>query len=266
MLSAKQDLTKILFLDLETTSLTDSFFDLSPKLQELFKIRYKMEIDKKIEDFYDKVAWSKTYTEEEILSSDSGKEYLEKFWSDKAPFSPEFGKIVSIASGGFTSLDGDYTFRSKNLSGDNEVEMLKEFSEKLKKITKKHGDYEFYLCAHNGKEFDFPFLAKRIIINRLELPELLDYTHLKPWEISYLIDTKDTWKYGVFNGIFSLDIICASLGVESSKGDMHGSKVKEVFYKDKDYKRIGDYCEADVMALATCYLRMKGIYNNVIKV
>jgi len=253
MLSAKQDLTKIMFLDLETTTITDSFFELPEKLQYLFKLRFKLEIEK----FEEK---NPQHEAQDMI------DFLEKIWSEKGVYYPEFGKIVSIATGGFVDVSGEsYLFRSKNLTGNDEVQILNEMSAKLKKIVKKGGDYEFYLCAHNGKTFDFPFLAKRMIINRIELPACLDYSELKPWEANFLIDTRDSWKYGVFDAMFSLDLICAVLGVESSKSDMHGSKVKEVFYKDKDYKRIGDYCEADIMALATCYLRMKGIYNNVIK-
>jgi hypothetical protein len=145
------------------------------------------------------------------------------------------------------------------------VEMLNTFGDVLKKIKNGKGSFDFFLCAHNGKTFDFPFLAKRMIINRIELPPMLDYSELKPWDSNFLIDTREAWRYGVFDANYSLDLICEVLGVESPKTDMHGSKVKEVFYKAKDYQKIGIYCENDVLALATCYLRMKGIYNNVIK-
>lgn len=250
MLTAKQNLKEILFLDIKTVAIVDSFFELSSKMQELFKLRFKKELEQWEEDMF---ALETEY-----------KTYLEQLWNDKAAFHPEFAKVASIAWGGFTDIADEYKFRSKYICNNNEIEILTTFAEVLKKITNGKNSFNMFLCAHNGKTFDFPFLAKRMIINRVELPTMLDYSELKPWDCAFLIDTREAWRYGVFDANYSLDLICAVLGVESPKTDMHGSKVKEVFYKG-DYEKIGVYCNADVLALATCYLRMKGIYNNVIK-
>ncbi|MFA5067463.1 MAG: ribonuclease H-like domain-containing protein, partial [Candidatus Izemoplasmatales bacterium] len=127
----------------------------------------------------------------------------------------------------------------------------------------KSGDF-WALCAHNGRVFDFPFIAKRLIVNGYRLPKMLDYAHLKPWEQNHIIDTKEVWSFGVWDSMVSLDTLSDLFGTKSSKDEMSGADVKDVFWKEKDLDKIAKYCEKDVCALAINYLRMKSMKEKVV--
>jgi len=116
---------------------------------------------------------------------------------------------------------------------------------------------EHLLCAHNGKEFDFPYIARRMIINRISIPEKLNLFGKKPWEIAHL-DTMDLWKFGDYKHYTSLKLLANILDIPSPKDDIDGSQVAEVFYKEKDAKRIATYCEKDTITVAQLLLR----FNN----
>jgi uncharacterized protein YprB with RNaseH-like and TPR domain len=110
------------------------------------------------------------------------------------------------------------------------------------------------LCAHNGKEFDFPYIARRMIIHKIPLPEKLKLFGKKPWEIAH-IDTMEMWKFGDYKHYTSLKLLTKVLGVPSPKDEIDGSEVARVYYEEKDIKKITSYCEGDVIAIAQVYLR-----------
>jgi DNA polymerase elongation subunit (family B) len=139
--------------------------------------------------------------------------------------------------------------------GNDEFKLLADFSELLETRT----NHPFrMLCAHNGKEFDFPYLCRRMLIHRIKLPLLLNIAGKKPWEVAHL-DTMELWKFGDYKHYTSLDLLAAIFNIPSSKGEIDGSQVNEVYYKEKNIKKIADYCQRDVIAVAQLYLKMKGL-------
>ena len=217
------NLKKILFLDIETVSEEENYNDLSPYRQELWeqKSAYQRGEDTPPEEFYERAG----------------------IWA-------EFGKIVCISVGYFDPNQAAFSFRLKSFWGD-EKELLLEFKELL--------DTFFYqksqlLCAHNGKEFDFPYIARRMIIHGIELPQLLQIAGKKPWEIQHL-DTLQLWKFGDYKHYTSLKLLAEILGIPSPKDDIDGSQVAQVYYKEKNLPRIVTYCEKDVITIAQVLLR-----------
>ena len=174
-------------------------------------------------------------------------------FNSRAGIYAEFGKIVSIAIGMFTENEsGELGLKTKYFTSHNEAELLKEFIQLLEKLGP-----DTKLCAHNGKEFDFPYLSRRMLINGIALPQILDLSGKKPWEIAHL-DTLELWKFGDYKHYTSLDLLAAIFNIPTSKGVMDGSQVNEVYYKEQDLKKISTYCVGDVIAVAQLYLRLKG--------
>jgi hypothetical protein len=235
---------KIIFLDIETTSQYEKYWDMPEVFQKLFAKRFAKEIDVQIAD----------------LSKDA----YEEVYNQKAPLYAEWGKIICISMGVINSSDEEYKLNVTSYSDVDEVKLLQAFLKKTQTITSELNSL-WSFCAHNGKNFDFPFISKRLIINHLELPKMFDFSEMKPWEIKYFIDTKEVWKFGVYDHNVSLDILAAVFDVPSSKDDMDGSQVKNVFYQDKDLKKITGYCEKDVLALASVFLKMKNIKNKLVR-
>lgn len=163
---------------------------------------------------------------------------------DNAGLYAEFGKIVCVSMGYIQ----DDKINVKSFCSDNEKQILQDVSRAIEKANS--------LVAHNGKDFDYPWLCRRMIINGVKLPALLQIQNLKPWEIR-LEDTIDMWKFGQFNHKASLNLLCSLFGLPSPKNGMDGSKVSEVFYKEKDYQKISSYCEGDVIALINVYRKMQ---------
>lgn len=223
----KINFENILFLDIETVPEVENFNYLSEEKQELFssKTEYQRKDEFTAEEFYDRAG----------------------IWA-------EFGKIVCISVGFFTNFKSEERkFRVTSFFGE-EPQLLMDF----KALLDKHfNNPQHVLCAHNGKEFDFPFLARRMIINQIELPEKLNLFGKKPWEIPH-IDTMDLWKFGDYKHFTSLKLLTAILGIPSPKDDISGSEVGAVFYKEKNIKRIVVYCEKDTIAIAQLLLR----FNN----
>ncbi len=222
----KIKLENILFLDIETVPEVATFSELSIEKQELYglKTQYQRKDDISAEDFYERAG----------------------IWA-------EFGKIICISVGYFVDQDGARCFRVKSFSG-NEITLLKEFKQLL--------DHHFnkpnhLLCAHNGKEFDFPYIARRMIINKINLPEKLNLFGKKPWEVAHL-DTLELWKFGDYKHYTSLKLLAHILGIPSPKQDIDGSQVANVYYIEKDLNRIVKYCERDTIAVAQLLLR----FNN----
>jgi 3'-5' exonuclease len=218
----------VLFLDIETVPQKPSLNLLEPPVQALW--------DKKSKFFR---------TQEETAEA----------VYERAGIYAEFGKIICI-SVGYIKDKSPLSFRLKSFYGDDEKELLSEFSGMLSKFSK--SKKEALLCAHNGKEFDFPYIARRMIINKLVIPEILDNAGKKPWEVK-LLDTMDLWKFGDYKNYTSLDLLTTILGIPSPKDDIDGSMVAEVYYEENDLQRIVRYCEKDVLAIAQVLLRYKNL-------
>lgn len=226
-MNTKINFENILFLDIETVPEVENFNCLSEEKQELYalKTQYQRKEEFTTEEFYDRAG----------------------IWA-------EFGKIVCISVGYFTHFySEDRKFRVTSFYGD-EVKILEDFKELL---TNHFYKPQHVLCAHNGKEFDFPYIARRMIIHQISLPEKLNLFGKKPWEIPHL-DTMELWKFGDYKHYTSLKLLTAILGIPSPKDDISGSEVGAVYYKEKNIKRIVTYCEKDTIAIAQLLLR----FNN----
>ncbi len=214
----------ILFLDIETVPEVEQFVQLSEEKQLLFeqKTAYQRKEDETAEDFYQRAG----------------------IWA-------EFGKIICISIGYFSKFDEEKPlFRVKSFYGE-EVQILNDF----KHLIETHFSHPKYLlCAHNGKEFDFPYIARRMIIHQISLPKKLQLFGKKPWGIPHL-DTLEFWKFGDYKHYTSLKLLTSILGIPSPKIDIDGSQVAEVFYKEKNLERIVSYCERDTIAVAQLMLR-----------
>jgi len=165
----------------------------------------------------------------------------------------EFGKIICISAGFIVQRNGTKYFRVKSFYGDNEKEILTGFATMLSRFGAKP---KSNLCAHNGKEFDFPYISRRMLLNKVYLPELLDVAGKKPWEVKFL-DTMELWKFGDYKSYTSLDLLANIFEIPSPKDDIDGSQVAEVFYVQNDIERIVKYCEKDALAVAQLFLRYK---------
>jgi uncharacterized protein YprB with RNaseH-like and TPR domain len=166
----------------------------------------------------------------------------------------EFGKIICISCGVMQGPENDKKIIIKSFYGEDEKLLLHQFSDMLNKWS---GGEQKYLCAHNGKEFDFPYLCRRMIIHNLPIPSLLNISGKKPWEVSHL-DTLELWKFGDFKSFTSLNLLAYTLGIPTPKDDIDGSMVWSVYWKEKDLERIVTYCQKDVVTVAQIYLRMNG--------
>lgn len=218
----------IMFLDIETVPQAPSPDKLDPAMQVLW--------DKK-----SKLFRSPEQSAEEVY--------------ERAGIYSEFGKIICI-SVGFVRERNPFGFRLKSFYGDDEKSLLTEFSGVLSKFSK--SSKEALLCAHNGREFDFPYIARRMIINSLVIPEILDNAGKKPWEIK-LLDTMDLWKFGDYKNYTSLDLLATILGIPSPKDETDGSMVGNIYYIDKNLPRIVRYCEKDVLTIARVLLRFRNL-------
>jgi len=163
----------------------------------------------------------------------------------------EFGKIVCISCG---FMNGNEV-RLKSFYGDDEVILLNEFAGLLQQH---YNQPESLLCGHNGKEFDFPYIARRMLINGIELPDILNLAGKKPWEIRHL-DTMELWKFGDYKHYTSLELLAAIFGIPTPKDDIDGSQVARVYWKDKDLERIAHYCQKDVLTTIQLFRRYQGL-------
>jgi predicted PolB exonuclease-like 3'-5' exonuclease len=220
----KTDIEKILFLDIETVPVTYNYAELNEDTKEL---------------------WDKKWQYNKELSGE--QQYA------KAGIYAEFAKVVCIGLGYYNQQK----FRVKTFASGNETEILNAFADLLKQHfhTNTH-----LLCAHNGKEFDFPFLCRRFLVNNLPLPKLLQLQGLRPWEVKH-IDTMDLWKFGDIKNFSSLNLLAHVFGIPSPKDDMDGSLVAKTFYEDNDLEKIERYCKKDVITLARVYNRFAGLGN-----
>lgn len=221
----KINLNNILFLDIETVPEVADFNELDADMQALYeqKTQYQRKDDFTAEEFYDRAG----------------------IWA-------EFGKIICISVGYFVIKGDIRNFRVTSFFGE-ETKLLKDFNNLL---TNHFSGPQYVLCGHNAKEFDIPFLARRMIINQISIPDKLNLFGKKPWEIPHL-DTLELWKFGDYKHYTSLKLMCKVLGIPSPKGDIDGSQVGHVYYVDKDIDRIVTYCEKDTIAVAQIFLRLR---------
>jgi uncharacterized protein YprB with RNaseH-like and TPR domain len=166
----------------------------------------------------------------------------------------EFGRIICISCGLIQGSGSTKKIIIKSFAGDDENKILLDFIEMIKKWDV---DGSKFLCAHNGKEFDYPYICRRLIINQLPIPAVLNIAGKKPWEVNHL-DTMDLWKFGDFKNYTSLNLLAQSLHIKTPKDDIDGSMVWKVYWQEKNMERIVTYCQKDVVTVAQIYLRMVG--------
>jgi len=169
---------------------------------------------------------------------------------DRAGIYAEFGKIICISVGYITGAGAE--IRIKSFSGDDEKTLLQEFADVFEKSSR-----FAFLCAHNGKEFDFPYICRRMLVNGLAIPKILNLSGKKPWEVAHF-DTMELWKFGDYKSFVSLDLLSAIFGIPTPKDDIDGSEVYGVYYKDHNLPRIVSYCEKDVLTLMKVFYKLHG--------
>ncbi|RDC55625.1 3'-5' exonuclease [Pedobacter chinensis] len=220
------DLSQVIVLDIETVPQYPSFDDVPPHLQHLWeqKTHFQRKPDQSAEEFYEKAG---------ILA--------------------EFGKIICISLGIFSYQNKTYSLRLKSFAGHDEKEILQQFSDLIKKQSP-----TLMFCAHNGKEFDFPYLCRRLLVNGLEIPSQLDLSGKKPWEVNH-IDTMEMWKFGDYKHYTSLNLLASILNIPTPKDDIDGSQVRQVYYEEQNLERIITYCQKDVITTAQVLLKFKGM-------
>jgi len=219
----------ILFLDIETVPQQPSFEQVPEEWKAL---------------------WTK---KAEVLLRNREEETADSIYP-RAGIYAEFGKIICISCGLVQGTSNNRKIVLKSFSGDNEKQLLFAFTEML---TKWAGGEPRFLCAHNGREFDFPYLCRRLLINAIPIPSILNSSGKKPWEVSHL-DTMELWKFGDFKSYTTLNLLAHSLGIPTPKDDIDGSMVWEVYWKEKNLPRIVSYCQKDVVTVAQIFLRMQG--------
>ena len=197
--------------------------------------------------------WKELWNKKAAVIAGPDKDPAEVY--EQAGIYAEFGKIICISVAYLRPSKGHYRLRVKSFYGDDEKQILHEFSQLL---AKNFSGLRHHLCAHNGKEFDFPYLGRRFLANRLALPNLLQLAGKKPWEVRHL-DTMQLWKFGDFKSYTSLELLAAVFGIPTPKDDLDGSKIFGVYYQDHDLERIARYCQKDVITLANLYLRINDI-------
>jgi len=231
------DIANVLFLDVETVPGHADYEALSEEMQELWYVKSR----------------SITRKSRDELSMDEAAE----LYFDRAGIFAEFGKIICISVGVVhrSREDNRLRVRLTSFANKDEAQLLRDFGKML-------GQYyndpnRHFLCGHNIKEFDIPYICRRMVVHQLELPELLNISGKKPWETKYLLDTMELWKFGDFKNFTSLRLLAALLGFPSPKDDIDGSQVGRIFWEDGDLERIAHYCEKDVLATVQLLLRYK---------
>jgi 3'-5' exonuclease len=227
----------ILFLDVETVPGVADFDELDEELQELWGLKCRTLLKRGADEIeYDEMA---------------------ELYQTRAGIYAEFGKIVCISVGYLTrSADRtDPVMRLKSFTNHIEANLLEDFCEVLNKHF--NNPDKFAICGHNIKEFDIPYICRRLLINQLPFPRMLDIAGKKPWETKHLLDTLELWKFGDNKNYTSLRLLAAIFGFPSPKDDMDGSQVASVYWEDRDLDRIAHYCEKDVLATAQLFLKMR---------
>lgn len=219
----------ILFIDIETVAASNDYNALDDRL---------------------KIQWAR----KAAFFKKEGKFTDEEIYHERAGIYAEFGKIICIAVGRYCDREsGELGLRTKVYFGHDEQILLKEFKAMLDKIDSP----TLRLCAHNGKEFDFPYLCRRLLIHAIPLPPALNLSGKRSWEVQHL-DTMELWKFGDYKHFTSLDLLATIFNIPSSKTTIDGSQVNAAYHKDNDLEKITDYCRGDVVVLSQLFLKLKG--------
>jgi hypothetical protein len=216
----------ILFLDIETVSQFETYEHMTAEWKEMWDIK------------------------SQFLLRNKESETTETIY-ERAGIYAEFGKIICISCGCLQGQGEEKKLLIKSYCDEDEKKLLTDFANMLQKWS---GDADKYLCAHNGKEFDYPYICRRMIINGIEIPEALKIAGRKPWEVRHL-DTLEFWKFGDYKSYTSLKLLAKVLGIPSPKDDIDGSQVNHVYWKEKNVDRIVHYCQKDVITLTQILLR-----------
>ena len=226
-----QELSNILFVDIETASGSPSYHD----------------IDQRLKYHWDRKAGFLNNPEE--LSTD-------ELYTERAGIFAEFGRIVTIAVGYMVKTrEGEWSLRVKAFASTEEDSILNQFKQLL---VSKFDTESLKLCAHNGREFDFPYICRRMLIQGIPIPKILDVGNMKPWEIP-IIDTMNMWKFGDRKNFTSLDLLATLFDVETSKDDIDGSDVTRVYHQEQGLDRIAEYCKRDIVVTAQLFLKLKSL-------
>jgi len=223
------NIEEVLFLDIETVPLAPEYTELTEKWKELWehKMQFQISNGEPVEDLY-----------------------------ERAGIYAEFGRIICISAGYVTFKKGEIFFRVKSFHHEDEKKLIHNFFNAWDKFSRAG---KRRLCAHNGQEFDFPYISRRALVNNLNLPKILDVGGSKPWEIrDQLIDTLQLWKFGDYKHYTSLSLLCELFNIPTPKDDIDGSQVAKIYWEENDIDRIIRYCEKDTLAVANLLLKYKG--------
>ena len=223
-------ITHLLFFDIETVSAASSY----KLLDDNWKKLWQQKVDKQLGE----------------------GETPEMFYDKRAAIMAEFGKIICISAGYFKKENNSLTLRVKSFYGHNEKELLQQLIASFNHLHQQQKGWCF--CGHNIKEFDVPYLCRRLLVNGLGVPNYLDFQAMKPWETN-LVDTLQLWKFGDYKNYTSLNLLAACLNIQSPKDDIDGSQVGHVYYQENDLDRIVEYCQKDVVTVAQIMLKLNGL-------
>ncbi len=226
----KMPLENFLIIDIETVSSHKDFETMSAEWQHLW--------------------------EEKVIRSLPDDCSFAEYYPQRAGIMAEFGKVVCISIGYFKKDKGSHQFRVKSIFGDDEKVLLKDFVNTVDQLEAVHNRWSF--TGHNIKEFDIPYLCRRLLVNGLPIPTYLDFQNMKPWETN-MIDTFQYWRFGDYKNYTSLKLLAAALNVPSPKDDIDGSMVGKVYWEEKNLQRIATYCQKDIVTVANIILRFKNL-------
>jgi DNA polymerase elongation subunit (family B) len=229
--SEKMVFHKTLIIDIETVPLTNDWNMLSETLQKYWKQKMKF-----------------------LHLTDEEMEMPQTVFEERAGIYAEFGKIVCIGLGYISKQDGQQVVRLKAIQNEDEKALLEEFCTIIEQFETQNKGFQF--CGHNIKEFDIPYICRRMVVQGIKLPKCLSISGLRPWQVNHL-DTLELWRFGDYKSYVSLDLLATILQLPSSKSDMDGSEVGAIYWKEKDLPRITSYCLKDVYTTTLVYLKLK---------
>ena len=231
-------LKRCLFIDIETVSEKSEYSLLSDEKKALWK--------------------TKAQLIQKTSANEQKEDEIASLYQSKAGIFAEFAKVVCISMG-FLSFDGEdpLKIRIKSIAGEDEHRILSDFSRIL--VNHYNDPENSRICGHNIKEFDIPFICRRMVINQIRFPAILDVSGKKPWQTTHLLDTMDMWRFGDYKNYTSLNLLAGTLGISSPKDDIDGSMVGPLFWEEGDIDRIVNYCQKDVVTVVQIIMRFVGL-------
>ena len=234
-----KSLSRTLFLDIETVSCCPQLSHLEDNIQNLWR---------------KKASFIRRYHENNNCSD-------EELYHDKAAIYAEFGRVICVSVGYFKTHQGRIVgFKTRSFTDENEASILEPFSQFLKEHYPNPSGIK--LVGHNIREFDVPFLCRRMLVNNIDLPSIFGLAGKRPWHIDHIIDTMDLWRFGDYKHYVSLDLLAHLMALPSPKEEVSGDKVGDLFWLDHDLNRIAEYCETDVYTTAMVYLKLNSVNNS----